>query len=98
MDAFSATIVHRAGAHSDLNPTLACVPSQKGLFCEWPQRQSHVFAVFASVVPVPETISSDPSILSGPFFVAVILRGPSRVASASMSPWFASPVALKPES
>ena len=82
-----------ARAQSATKPTLACVPSQYGLFCEWPQRHSQVSVTRLTVRPVPLTTSNEPCTCSGPFFVGVTVNGPSRCASASEDFVGGSPVA-----
>ena len=64
-----------------VKPLLLCVPSQKGLFAEPPQRQSEACCVRSSVRPVPLTISRFPATFSGPFSVGVTESGPSRTGS-----------------
>ena len=44
-----------------------CVPSQNGLFDEAPQRQKKASVARITVRPVPETTSSAPLTISGPF-------------------------------
>src|SRR6266852_9689413 len=56
-------------------PILLCVPSQKGLFAEWPQRhnESAVRPARPKALPCGSRISKSPSMRSGPLLVGVIL-------------------------
>src|SRR4051812_40135700 len=67
------------------NPTFLWLPSQNGLLAEWPQRHRKTFVVRSTVWPVPVTISTLPSSLSGPFVVGIARSGPSRTSSAGVS-------------
>src|SRR4029077_9772530 len=68
----------RTAASAAWKPTRLCVPSQKGLLTEPPQRQSakFVFPVKSYFWPSASTSSTEPSGAStrnGPFFLAMIL-------------------------
>lgn len=82
VDGVGRSFAHGAAPSSllVLNPTRACVPSQYGLFAEWPQRQSAVFVVRFTVLPVPAQISRLPSMRSGPSGCGVTVSGPARCA------------------
>src|SRR5882757_5885408 len=79
------------------NPTFLCVLSQNGLLAEWPQRQRKVRCARSTVWPVPVTISTLPSSLSGPLVVGVTASGPFLASSAGVSFSAGSPVAVKPD-
>src|SRR5260370_41950720 len=57
----------------DWKPTRPWDPSQKGLFCEWPQRQSEITVRPARPYsrPSPSQIVNSPSRRKGPLFSAV---------------------------
>src|SRR5689334_11385166 len=58
-----------------LNPEVLCEPSQKGLFAEWPQRQSDMVVRPARPkgAPCGSTISKSPSTRMEPLLLTVIL-------------------------
>ncbi len=72
------------------------LPSQYGLFLDWPQRHSTNSCPRFSVCPVPEMISRGPTIFSGPFFRSTTSTGPLRTASAAESVAAGSPLAVNP--
>src|ERR1700722_16768542 len=82
--------------HALLKPTRVCVPSQKGLFDDCPQRHSAVFCVRVMVRPVPEKISMGPRTTSGLFGKGVAVSAPLRTGRASLGCVAGSPEATKP--
>ena len=54
-------------AHGASKPTFLWVPSQNGFFDEWPQRQNQAFSTRSTLRPVPDSTSSLPVTISGPF-------------------------------
>ena len=74
----------------------ACVPSQKGLFREPPQRQSRALAKRSTVHPVPAQTSTEPDTASGPLVCGVMRSVPPLTANGSLARVAGSPLATKP--
>src|SRR5215813_750237 len=74
----------------------ACVPSQKGLLREPPQRHSRALVTRSTVRPVPAQISAEPDTASGPFICGEITSAPPRLSSGSLGLVSGSPLAMNP--
>src|SRR5690606_5609532 len=77
-------LVHARNAASATNPTRLCVPSQKGLLEEKPQRQRAHLAVVTSAPSAPVMVTG-PRRSSGPSFARTTRSGPS--PSGGVAPW-----------
>jgi hypothetical protein len=75
---------------------VACVPSQKGLLAEPPQRHRRAAVTRSTVRPVPAQSSRLPRTRRGPFFWRRMSSTPPRAARGSERRVAGSPVATKP--
>src|SRR4030095_747137 len=86
-----------AGWNQATNPIFSCVPSQKGLLPEWPQRHNHVSSRALARPSAPSTVNG-PLHSSGPLGIGVIVTVPTfdvaRTASAGSVPGWRKPIFL----
>jgi hypothetical protein len=85
----------RDRCYGALKPMRACVPSQKGLLREPPQRQSRTLARRSIVRPVPAQTSTDPDTANGPLVCGVMRSVPPLAASGWLALVSGSPLATK---